>query len=103
MYGILNLPYKGEQLANGISSIAEFDDPPEYGRTFWARQLGYAELGLEVSKPAQRLRQHASLPIEQPVVGEWNRENALRERVEKITKEKSAYEARMAALLPGST
>ena len=97
MYGILNLPYKGEQLANRISSISEFDDPPDYDRTFWTRQLGYAELGLEVSNLARRLRQHANLPIEQPVAGEWNRENALREQVEKITKEKSDYEARVAA------
>ncbi|CAP44980.1 hypothetical protein Bpet4629 [Bordetella petrii] len=93
MYEILNLPYRAEQLAGYISSIAEYDDPPDFDRTFWARQLGYAELGLEISKLARRLRQHANLPVDQPVLGNWDREKTLREQVAKVTAEKAAYEA----------
>lgn len=97
MYDILNLPYKAEQLASHVAGVMEFDDPPEYAETFWARQYGYAALGLEVSELACRLRQHAGLPIEAPVAGDWNRDGILREQMGKIEKVRAAYEARVTA------
>lgn len=61
MYDILGLTYRIEQLNREIAS-EWVDDPPEYTEFFWARQYGYAVLGLAVSEMAQRLREHASLP-----------------------------------------
>ncbi|UCV11321.1 hypothetical protein KI614_14410 [Dechloromonas denitrificans] len=95
MYGILNLPYKVEQLANHLSGVSEFDDPPEYTEYFWARQYGFSVLGLEVSELVRRLRQHANLPTEEPLKGDWNRDEILREQGDKIEKARAAYEARM--------
>ncbi len=95
MYGILNLPYKVEQLANHLSGVSEFDDPPEYTEYFWARQYGFSVLGLEVSELVRRLRQHANLPPEVPLEGDWNRDEILREQRDKIAKARAAYEARM--------
>jgi hypothetical protein len=100
MYSVLNLPYRAEQLANHIGGVWEFDDPPDYTETFWTRQQGYALLGLEVSALAQRLRQHAGLPPDTPVAGDWNRDDALREQVSKIEKARAAYEASIAAHAP---
>ncbi len=96
MYGILNLPYKTEQLVNSII----WDDPPDYGDAFWTRQEGFAVLGLAVSELALTLRKHAGLPVEKLVAGKWNREDALRQQRDKVTKERADYEARMAARGP---
>lgn len=96
MYGILNIPYKIEQLANYIAGVWEFDDPPEHTEMFWARQHGFAVLGLEVSELVRRLRQHACLPMEVPLEGDWNRDGLLREQRDKITRAREDYEARLA-------
>lgn len=97
MYSILNLPYRSEQLAKHISGVSEFDDHPDYTETFWTRQHGYALLGLEVSALAHKLREHANLPIDAPVAGDWNRDDSLREQATKIEEARAAYEARIAA------
>jgi len=95
MYGILNLPYRAEQLANHVAGVWEFDEAPEYAETFWARQYGYAVLGLEVSELVRRLRQHADLPVAASAKGDWNRDDLLREQRDKIAKERADYEARI--------
>jgi hypothetical protein len=94
MYGILGLPYRIEQLQHHILGTWEFDSPPEYVEFFWARQHGYAVLGLEVSELAQRLREHAALPSAPREPGAWNRDDQLRELRDKITGERDAYERR---------
>lgn len=102
MYGILNLPYQVEQLANHIEGTREFDDPPDYTETFWARQHGFAVLGLEVSELARQLRLHGGLPIVTSVEGAWNRDDVLREQRDKITNARTAYEVRCAAFHQGA-
>jgi hypothetical protein len=97
MYGILNLPYKSEQLINHIAGTLEFDDPPEYTEYFWARRYGFAELGLEVSELARELRLHAGLPVTVQKKGEWNRDDLLREQMSMITTARNDYETRCAA------
>lgn len=62
LYPILNLPYEIETLEHHIGAVPEFDHLPDYADTFWARQHGYALLGLEVSSLATRLRDYANLP-----------------------------------------
>lgn len=96
-YGVLNLPYRTEQLASHIANVWEFDDPPEYTKTFWTRQRGYTLLGLEVSALAKKLRQHAGLPEDMPVAGDWNRDNVLRDQIAEMEKAQAAYEAQIAA------
>jgi hypothetical protein len=99
MYGILNLPYRMEQLDNQIAGSLEFDLPPEFADFFWTRRYGYAELGLEVSALATKLRKHAGLPIAEVREGEWNRDQCMLEQMKKITEARAAYEARCVASL----
>lgn len=94
MYGVLNIPYKTEKLQSHISGVWEFADPPDYTDAFWARQHGYATLGLEVSALAKLLRKHADLPAETPAIGDWDRDDALRAQAAKIEKARADYEAR---------
>jgi hypothetical protein len=100
MYGILNLPYKAEQLVNHLAGVGEFDDPPEYTEFFWARQHGYSLLGLEVSAIARHLREYANLPNEKPIEGEWNRDDLLKEQRDKIERKRAEYQARLKARPP---
>ncbi|SDZ72072.1 hypothetical protein SAMN05518854_1226 [Variovorax sp. YR266] len=95
MYAVLQIPDKQEHLSHELSGVYEFDDFPEYTEYFRARRHGYAELGLEVSEVARKLRKHARMPIEKLVPGVWNREIALREAMEKIIEERAAYKKRV--------
>lgn len=101
MYGILNLPYRIEQLDNHIAGSWEFDDPPKFTEFFWARRFGYAELGLAISDLAKQLRKHAGLPIEEPAEGEWHRDACMQEQMDKITEARRTrddrYNAKQAA------
>ncbi|MBT9596664.1 MAG: hypothetical protein IV094_11825 [Vitreoscilla sp.] len=63
LYAILAIPDKRKQLDSWIFGYTEHDD--EDGSDYIVeRQLGYAELGLDVSGTARDLRAHAKLPIE---------------------------------------
>jgi hypothetical protein len=97
MYDILGLPHRVEQLHHHISGVGEYDDPPEYAEFFWARQHGYAVLGLEVSAIAQRLREYAELPSLPPNPNGWDRDAELRSIRDKIAGERAAYQLRLAA------
>lgn len=94
MFEILNLPYKNEQLVSHIAGVGEFADPPDYTDYFWARQYGFAELGLEVSELSRQLRLHAGLLIAGVIAGEANRDDSLREKMTKITNERRNYKSR---------
>lgn len=96
MYDILQIPDKREHIENRIDGIWEFDDPPDYGEFFWARQRDYAELGLQVSAVARKLRKYAEMPIEESPPGEWNRDFALQEVIDKVDSKRAAYEKRVA-------
>lgn len=96
MYSVLRIPDKGEHLSRQLSGVYEFDDPPDYGEYFWTRRYGYAELGLEVSEVAKKLRKHAGMSVKESAHDEWNREIAFREIMDKVTEERGAYEKRVA-------
>lgn len=96
MYSILNLPNRAEQLSRFLSDPG-FYDPPDHSSFFWARQAGYAELGLEVSALARRLRLHAKLPVGDYAPGGYRRDEALREAKQRIENERAAHEAKLAA------
>lgn len=94
MYEILGMPFRIEQLENHVAGTWEFDDPPEYSEFFWARQGGYAELGLDVSDLARRLREYAALPHSPQEPGAWNRDDQLREQRDKVEQEREKYRPR---------
>ncbi|MES2952199.1 MAG: hypothetical protein V4858_27045 [Pseudomonadota bacterium] len=96
MYAILRIPDKLEHLSHHLAGVYEHDDPPDYGHYFWARRYGYAELGLEASDIAKRLRKHAGMSIEESVPGEWNRDRAFREIMDAVSERRAAYEKRIA-------
>lgn len=96
MYDILGLPHRVEQLNQYLSNVDEYDDPPEYTEFFWARQHGYAVLGLEVSAIAQRLRAHAELPAPPGNTNGWDRDTALRQVRDQIAGKRTAYQLRLA-------
>jgi hypothetical protein len=96
MYAILRLPDQKEQIQSRLAGIAEFDnDYPDHAEYFWVRRRDYASLGLQASKLAMRLRKLGGLPLEEPEPGDWCRDQALRDVVEKIDEEREAYERRM--------
>jgi hypothetical protein len=96
MYEILSLPSRVEELQRHIAETWEFDEPPEYTGFFWARQHGYAVSGLEVSALAQRLREHAALPVVPVQSGDWNRDDMLCIQRDKLNRERKTYEALIA-------
>lgn len=96
MYDILDLPNKTEQLQDEVNGVREHDEPPDYTHTFWTRQHGFAELGLEVSALARRLRQHAGLPERADRRGR-SRDDLLRAQRDKIAKALGDYERRVSA------
>jgi len=96
MYAILEIPNKRDRIENRLAGICEFDDPPDYTEFFWSRQRDYAELGLHVSEIARRLRKHADMPIEEGPASDWNREQAMREVIDKIDEKRAAWEKRVA-------
>ena len=80
MYSILRLPDEQTQLRGNLAGIQEFNyDPPEHIEYFWARRRGYAVLGLQASDIAKKLRSHAELPADEPLPGEWNRDQNMRD------------------------
>lgn len=84
MYDILSIPNKIDDLNHRIAEASEDDGPPEYTKSFTARQYGYAALGLEVSEMAQRLRKQAALPVPSTIPGTWGRDDQLREQINKM-------------------
>jgi hypothetical protein len=97
MYDILSMPYRIEQLEQNLLNVYEYDGPPDYAEYFWARQYGYAVLGLEFSELAQQLRAHADLPALPEEPGDWNRDNQLRGKRDKVEAERTAWQTRQAA------
>ncbi|AJW45477.1 Transmembrane protein [Ralstonia mannitolilytica] len=98
MYPILRLPDQQEQIQNRLAGIAEFDDDyPDHTEFFWARRRDYADLGLQTSDLARRLRKHAGMPVEEPKPGEWCRDEELRDVIKKIDDARTAYELRLAS------
>lgn len=95
MYEILNLPYRIEQLESHVAGAWEFDDPPDFAEFFWTRRYGFAELGLEVSALATKLRQHAHLPVAVAKDDEWNRDACLREQIQKVTTAKASFRSKV--------
>ncbi len=97
MYAILRLPDQQEQIRIKLAGIAEYDDDyPEHTEYFWVRRSAYADLGLQASNLALRLRKHTGMPVEEPKPGEWCRDQGLREVIEKIGEAVAANDRRMA-------
>ena len=97
MYDILGMPYRIERLQQEIGQVYEFDEPPDYGEYFWARQHGYAVLGLEFSALSQRLREYAGLPAHPDEPNSWSRDTQLRVQRDKVESERNAWYERQAA------
>ena len=96
MYDILEIPAKHEHLENQLSGVWEFDDPPDYTEFFMRRRRDYADLGLKVSGVAKRLREFAQMPIEEGIPGDWNRDVAMQEVIDKLDAARAACEKRRA-------
>ncbi|WP_321945236.1 hypothetical protein [Paraburkholderia sp. J10-1] len=93
MYAILRVPDQREQIENRIAGIGEFvSNPPDHIEYFQARQGGYAQLGLEVSDLALRLRRYADMPVEKQRFDEWNRDDELRSILQRIDEALAAAE-----------
>jgi hypothetical protein len=91
MYGVLNLPYKTEQLNKRIGEAWEFDTPPDFAEMFWTRQMGFAQLGLEVSELTRKLRKHAGLPAEKAREDKWDRDVHLNDIMSKLASQRDSY------------
>lgn len=97
MYAIFAISDKREQIENHLDAVQEYDfDPPDFPEYFHTRRAGYAELGLYVSEVAKKLRRHASMPMETPAPGAWNREDAMREVLVGLHTKRAAREKRLA-------
>jgi hypothetical protein len=99
MYAILRLPDQKEKIQNTLAGIAEFDDDyPDHTEYFWTRRRAYADLGLQTSDLAQRLRRHAGMPLELPKPGVWCRDEDLSDVVKKIDDKRDAHNRRIAEM-----
>ncbi|MBN6728339.1 hypothetical protein [Burkholderia multivorans] len=97
MYAILRLPDEKEKVQNTLAGIAEYDDDyPDHTEYFWARRSAYAELGLQASRLATRLRRHGGMPLEQPEPGEWSRDKELLDVLKEIDDKRDAHRRRLA-------
>ncbi|EXF96527.1 hypothetical protein HK44_016460 [Pseudomonas fluorescens HK44] len=95
IYSILWLPDKQEQLHSRLAGIEEYSyDPPEHTEYFWVRRRGYAELGLQASDLARRLRMHAGIPLEEHLPDEWNRDQHMKDVIKNIDAKREAHERR---------
>lgn len=95
MYPILLLPDQQEQLQNRLAAVEEYDyDPPDHTEFFWVRRRGYADLGLQASDLARRLRMHAGIPLEEPNPKEWSRDQHMKDVIKHIDAKREAYEHR---------
>ena len=94
MYDILQIPDRQAHIENQLGGVWEFDDPPDYCEFFWRRRRDYADLGLQVSEIAKRLRKHSGMPIVEGPRGEWNRDTSLQEEIDKIDKKRAEWEKR---------
>ncbi|MBS3019157.1 hypothetical protein DJFAAGMI_01896 [Comamonas sp. PE63] len=99
MYDILQIPDKREGIQNRLSGLWEYDDPPEYSDYFLTRQREYAQLGLDVSDIARRLRVHADMPREAFSHGGWQREFALENVIEQVDAQRREIAKRSAEML----
>lgn len=96
MYLILRLPDLIEQIQNKLSGILEFDDDfPDHAEYFWTRRRDFADLGLQVSGLARRLRVYALMPHDDPKQGEWNRDEEFRNVIATVDGKRRAYEDRI--------
>ncbi|MGB0921378.1 MAG: hypothetical protein ACPG1C_08665 [Alphaproteobacteria bacterium] len=91
MYRILSLPDAVRRCDRYISASSEHAYPPDYEEVFEARQLGYAQLGLEALEIAGCLRTSYGLPKE---VGNqwhfgWDAKEFFEERIRKFDTEKT--------------
>lgn len=78
MYSVLRIPDLQDQLHGKLQGIQDFNyDPPYYTEYFRARMRGYAVLGLQVSEMVKALRLHAGLPADNPLPGEWSRDQGM--------------------------
>ncbi|MDN7851319.1 hypothetical protein [Burkholderia seminalis] len=97
MYAILRLPDQKERVQNTLASIAEYnDDYPDHTEYFWTRRHAYADLGLQTSELANRLRRHAGMPLELSKPDEWSRDEELRNVVKLIDDKRDAHMRRIA-------
>jgi len=96
MYGILNLPYKVEQLVSSLEPIAEYDFP-DYTEFFWERQIRFAELGLDVCNLNFQLKTHATLPIPDVAPRTRSRETVLQDRMQTVKRRQSEHKKQMSA------
>ena len=69
-----------------------FDDPPDYSEFFWWRGFLYAQLGQRVSAIALRLRKAGGIPDEVLNPGDWSRDEAFAEVIEKYNANRALYE-----------
>ena len=85
MYSILRLPDQQDQLQGNLNGIHQFNyDPPDHVEYFQARRRGYAVLGLQVSDLAKKLRSYVGLPAEELDLGEWSRDNSMKDVISDI-------------------
>ncbi|MBS6082444.1 MAG: hypothetical protein KIC49_14635 [Pseudomonas fluorescens] len=85
MYSILRIPDQQDKIHGKLQGIQEFNyDPPDHPEYFWVRRRSYAVLGLQVSGLVRKLRSHAGLPPEEPVIGEWSRDKSMGEVIAQL-------------------
>lgn len=84
IYAILDLPARAVETNHTLDEPGFADDPTDFPAYFQTRQLGYAELGLQAARLAQRLRQLIGVPLPTMPSGMRPREELLQERIEEL-------------------
>jgi len=91
IYDIFAIRSRRESI-DGYLDNPGFDDPPDYSEFFWWRGFLYAQLGQRVSEIALRLRKAGGIPSEVLNPGDWSRDEAFAEVIEKYNANRALYE-----------
>ena len=83
MYRALALPTALKQANRYIEAQAEHAFPPDYEEVFDARQISYANLGLEALCVTELLREKFQIPVPKRPIGnpDWNARSFFIERI----------------------
>lgn len=97
MYSVLRIPDMQEKLQHRLADRYDYDDFPDFGDYFLARQSGYAQLGLEVETVAANLRKHTGMTDVPQEPDDWDKKKAFREIIAQVSKARAEIDLRRQA------
>ena len=61
-YKVLIIPHRIKSISHSVSCQWEHDDPPDFSATFETRQHSFAQLGIDIARLSDQIRQEHRIP-----------------------------------------